>query len=420
MRLSNRTWDTVAKILIILLVLAVLGKIYIDKKIGSINVPSKENPTETESVGEEVSFLKLPPGFKAIYFAKGVDGARVMEWDPNGRMIVSQTSEGKISVLEDVDGDGVAEKAKILIDGLDKPHGLVMKCSPVGNPPCHLYVAQHGELSRYVYDAEIMTVSDYTKLLDLPKSKADRHFTRTILDMSTVKENKLLISVGSSCNVCEEENDMRGKIISYNLDTKEVTKYAKGLRNAVFMTRNPINGIVFLTEMARDGLGDDIPSDEINIIDPSTVQQEGAPYFGWPLCYGKNIHDGDFDKKNYIRDPCSDMDPSFADLQAHSAPLGLSFIPEEGWPEEYWFDLLIAYHGSWNRSVPTGYKIVKMGVDGKGNPQPVEDFITGWLTSEGEKLGRPADIKAMPGGVIYITDDMNGVVYKISRTEEAR
>ena len=415
--MNKTTWNNVGKILIVLLVLAGLGKIYVDKKIGSIEVPPKGDTGDETTPDGDVSFLKLPEGFKAVYFAKGVDGARVMEWDPKGRMLVSQTGEGKISVLEDADGDGKAEKVKVLIDKLDKPHGMAFKCSPVTNPECLLYIAQHGELSRYAYDAETATVSGYTKILDLPKSKTDRHFTRTLLFLGVPKDDTLLISVGSSCNVCHEKDDTRGKVVAYNVATKETKEYATGLRNAVFMTLDPVDGKVFLTEMARDGLGNDIPPDEINVIDPKI---SAVPNFGWPSCFGKNIHDDEFEDLTgiqFIRAPCSqpfEM-PSWADLPAHVAPLGLAFISEEGWDENLWFDLLVAEHGSWNKSNPDGYKIVKIKTSKNGEAGVIEDFITGWLTSEGEKLGRPVDIKVMPGGVIYISDDLKGVVYRIER-----
>ncbi len=411
MKISTKQFNNIGKWFIVVTVIVCLGKVYVDKKIGEITVPPKGDVGMVEA-GEEVDFLELPAGFKATYYAKGVDGARVMEWDSQGRMLVSQTGEGKISVLIDENGDGTVESVKTLIDNLDKPHGMTIKCNPVGNPPCHLYVAQHGELSRYAYDADKIELSQYTKLMDLPKSKTDRHYTRTLLDLSTEQENRLLISVGSSCNVCDEKDGVRGKIISYDIDTGEISDYARGLRNAAFMTRNPLDGRIFMTEMGRDGLGDDTPPDEINVIDPDKVTS--VPNFGWPICYGQNIHDGDFDKKQYIRDPCEDPTPAYVDLQAHSAPLGLSFFGEESWPQEYWFDLLVAYHGSWNREVPTGYKIVRVKTDKNGESAGVEDFITGWLSPEGDKLGRPADVRVMPG-TIYISDDMKGVIYKISR-----
>ena len=104
--------------------------------------------------------------------------------------------------------------------------------------------------------------------------------------------------------------------------------------------------------------------------------------------------------------------PSAIDIQAHSAPLGLAFIPEEGWPEEYWYNLLVAYHGSWNRSVPTGYKIVRYKLDAQGRYLGEEDFITGWLQGS-EALGRPVDILVQPGGVMYVSDDHAGVIYRI-------
>ena len=106
--------------------------------------------------------------------------------------------------------------------------------------------------------------------------------------------------------------------------------------------------------------------------------------------------------------------PSYIDLPAHSAPLGLAFIPEEGWPQEYWYNLLVAYHGSWNRTVPDGYKIVRMKLDAKGNYSGVEDFITGWLTPDNQALGRPVDILVQPGGTMYISDDKAGVIYRVT------
>ncbi len=178
----------------------------------------------------------------------------------------------------------------------------------------------------------------------------------------------------------------------------------------MFLTLHPVTGKVWATEMGRDNLGDDIPPDEINIL-------EKGKNYGWPICYGKNIHDTEFDKNVYIRNPC--MDPfetgSHVDLQAHSAPLGIGFIPEEGWDEDMWFDALVSYHGSWNRSVPTGYKIVRVKLDAQGNYIGAEDFITGWLKSDGTKLGRPVDVKVLSGGTMYISDDDRGAIYKVSR-----
>ncbi len=210
--------------------------------------------------------------------------------------------------------------------------------------------------------------------------------------------------------MCEEKDWRYGKILLVNPETKELKPFASGLRNAVFLALEPGSGRIFATEMGRDYLGDDLPPDEINVI------QEGKDY-GWPWCYGKQVHDGQFDKAGAKKEFCPQTEPSFVDLPAHSAPLGLAFIPAEGWPKEYQGNLLVAYHGSWNRSVPTGYKIVRLKPDGKGGYGPPEDFITGWLTPENRALGRPVDILALPGGVMYISDDKAGVVYRVVYSE---
>lgn len=359
----------------------------------------------------------VPEGFTMSVYAENVSDARVMTFDPRGVILVSQPDEGKISALIDENEDGVAEKIEVVAEGLTVPHGLTFWCppdTPVSNPPrCKLYVAERDMLSIFDYDALAFKATNKKKLLDLPGGSLGVHKTRTLLFKAAPEENILLISIGSSCNVCEE-TDARGSIIAYNIDTGKSESYAQGLRNSVFMTLHPVTGVVWATEMGRDGLGDDIPPDEINII-------EKGKNYGWPICYGKNIHDTVYDKKTYIRNPCMSPfeTPSHIDIPAHSAPLGLAFIPEEGWDESYWYNALVAYHGSWNRSVPTGYKIVRMNLDAQGNYRGVEDFITGWVKADGKgRIGRPADILVLPGGVIYISDDEAGVVYKVLKNSQ--
>jgi glucose/arabinose dehydrogenase len=168
---------------------------------------------------------------------------------------------------------------------------------------------------------------------------------------------------------------------------------------------------VWGTDNGRDLLGDDTPPDEVNIL-------SAGKNYGWPICYGANVHDTDFDKNQYIRDPCADKTPPQIELHAHSAGLGLAFIPEEGWPEDMYNDLLVAYHGSWNRSQPTGYKVVRFNLDPttrKPIGEPI-DFLTGFLTTNNtnDAIGRPVGLLAEPGGVVYVSDDRAGAIYKIA------
>lgn len=362
--------------------------------------PAVRPPKEASQDG-----VQLPDGFSMSHYATGLGKARVLGWGLDGHLWVSIADEGKILSLIDADGDGVAEKKKIIVDGLHRPHGFATRCVERG---CELYVAETDKVLVFeaaVDDGEV-SLSNKRVLAELPGG--GNHYTRTILFMPAPNQHLLLISVGSSCNVCHEEDNRRAKILALDVNTGELREYAKGLRNSVFMAIHPMTGKIWATEMGRDLLGDDTPPDEINII-------EDGKNYGWPICYGKNFHDTNFDKNVFIRNPC--MEPfeigSHIDIPAHSAPLGLAFIPEEGWPEEYWHDLLVAYHGSWNRSVPTGYKIVRYKLDAQGNYEGEEDFISGWLPAGSkEAYGRPVDIVVQPGGTIYISDDKAGVVYR--------
>lgn len=356
--------------------------------------------------------LNVPEGFTVTMFARGVPGARVMIRDQKGTLLVSETSEGKVIALPDLNGDHRADRAIVVLDGLRQPHGLATRCSnmrsaDVNERVCTLYVAETDAVRTYVYNADTY-VAQYQKTLTTLPSGAG-HFTRSLL--MHPDGNRLLVSVGSSCNVCIESDSRRASILSADLATGNVSEFARGLRNTVFMTIHPVTGEVWGTEMGRDFLGDDIPPDEINIL------REGGDY-GWPICYGKNVHDTDFDKNVYIRSPCMEPHeiPSHVDIQAHSAPLGLAFIPEEGWPEDYWHDLLVAYHGSWNRSVPTGYKVVRIDLDAKGIPTgKTHEFLVGFLNTSGTAIGRPVDVLAEPGGVVYISDDRAGAIYRVAR-----
>lgn len=352
--------------------------------------------------------VTVPKGFTAKIFSRDTPGARVVARDQAGNLLVSETESGKVVALPDHDNNGVADETITVLSGLNKPHGLAVSCE--ADQPCILYVAETDALKSYVYNADSFTATYQKTLATFPTG--DGHFTRTLLFAPDGKH--LLISIGSSCNVCNETSPLRASVQSLDLTTDKMTPYSTGLRNAVFMAIDPVKGDIWATENGRDILGDDIPPDEINILEP-------GKNYGWPTCYGQNIHDTDFDHNKYIRDPCADKTPAWIDLQAHSAALGLSFIPEEGWPEDYYNDLLVAYHGSWNRSTPTGYKVVRFQLDPqtrKAIGGPI-DFATGFLpsgsTNTNDAIGRPVGLLAEPGGVVYISDDRAGAIYKITK-----
>jgi glucose/arabinose dehydrogenase len=344
------------------------------------------------------SGLHLPPGFTISVFAAHVPGARVLAEDPAGTLLVSLTRQGKVVALPDKNRAGKADKVVTILQGLNHPHGLAF--GPGEKP--RLYVAETDQVAAYDYDPESLQATNKQKIIDLPPG--GRHFTRTLLFLPPPREHRLLIAVGSDCNVCKEEDWRYAKILVADADGANLETYASGLRNSVFMARHPLTKHIWATEMGRDYLGDNLPPDEINLI------MQGENY-GWPWCYGKRVHDDQFDPSGSHREFCKETIPSFIDIPAHSSPLGLAFFGK-AWPEEFRYDLLVAYHGSWNRTAPTGYKVVRYKLDSAGNPLDVEDFITGWLTPQGA-LGRPVDILIKDDGTIFISDDKAGVVYRV-------
>jgi glucose/arabinose dehydrogenase len=380
------------------------------------STPSATQPSQmieqlqTDATNSTGLPLTPPPGFSISVFAKDLGNPRVIVQDPSGNLIVSLMAGGKVVALPDKNGDSKSDGTKILADNLTRPHGLAFRCpNPANWQQCELYVAESDKISVYNYDATNLTTTFKKKIIDLPSN--GNHFSKTIMFLNEPANNRMLVAMGSDCNVCNEDDARRAAISVLNVDTGELTPYAKGLRNSVFMTTDPVFGKIYATEMGRDNLGDNLPPDEINII-------EANKNYGWPICYGQNIHDADFDKNTYIRNPCAApfVTPALIDIPAHSAPLGLAFIPEEGWPQDYWYNIIVAYHGSWNRSVKTGYKIIRIPakvVNGQLEFGAPEDFITGWLQPDGKVLGRPAGILTQPGGTMYIADDTNGMIYKV-------
>lgn len=353
----------------------------------------------TPEPAEAVDFsLTVPEGFAISVFAKDLPGARVMVTDKLGNMWVSQTSEGTVSLLEIQNGKVIHQS--VVFKNLKNPHGLALD----PDDPFDLYIAEENKISV----ARIYSDSNLEKIIDL--AGGGRHVTRTI---GFGQDKRLYVSIGSSCDVCQEANEQRAKIFSLNKDGSDFKEVARGLRNSVFFRWHPTTGQLWATDMGRDGLGDDLPPDEVNII------QAGKNY-GWPNCFGKNIHDTKFDKNTYIRNPC--LEPfeteSYINLQAHAAPLGLAFLTSTGWPAEYRDDLLVALHGSSQIDKLVGYKIVRYKLNSQGAVENQDDFITGWLDADGKTIhGRPVDILAQQNGILYISDDKAGVIYRVQYTK---
>lgn len=338
--------------------------------------------------------LQSPSDIRISIFAENVPKARHMAFDDEGILFLSQAKDGKVVALPDNDKNGKSDKTVLILKNRDMPHGLAFTQLDDGY---YLYIAEETQVIRLKRIKKPFTYGEpETFVTGIPDGG---HFTRTI----KIKDKQLYLSVGSSCNVCIEKNKLRAAISRFSLDGSGGEIFAEGLRNSVGIEFSPYTGELWGVNNGRDMLGDDHPQEELNII------QKGKHY-GWPYCYESKTFDKDFGKSF----DCSNTEAPAYTFTAHMAPLGLAFYQKGTLPARYNNSVFIAFHGSWNRSVPAGYKIVRLKLDTKGKIISHEDFITGWLGENGKPDGRPVDIEQSPEGDLYLSDDYLGAVYKIS------
>lgn len=335
--------------------------------------------------------LHLPPGFGVSLFAGGLQDPRMLTLGPDGELYAAERGAGRIVRLPDRDGDGIADRIETAAENLDRPNSLAF------HPDGSLYAAETTRVYRLTDPDGDGYYQERELILD--RLPSGGHTTRTLL--FDPEGEYLYVSIGSSCNICREEDYRRATIMRYRPDGTEEEIFADGLRNAVGITFRPGTEELWATNNGRDWLGDDQP--------PETIYRlEKGADAGWPWCHAGRIIDPEFGKPGNCQ---GKLDPVI-EMQAHSAPLGLTFYQGGQFPPDFEGDLLIAFHGSWNRSIPTGYKIVLVPFEG-GVPGPPEDFVTGWLLEDGTHWGRPVDLITGPDGSLLISDDSGGAVFRV-------
>jgi glucose/arabinose dehydrogenase len=337
--------------------------------------------------------LTLPSGFRADVFASGLSAPRFMTLGPDGALLVAERGSNQIVALRDPGKTGKATEKTTIVGGLDQPTSLDYVDGK-------LYAGETSRISRFTLDASLKASDNTTLIPDLPTG--GNHTTRTVL---VGPDGKLYVAVGSSCNVCNESDSRRAAVWVYRPDGSGGRLFTKGLRNAVGLAVNPWNHQVWATNNGRDLMGDDTPPETVNAL------QDGAD-FGWPRCHAGNVIDPDFGAPG----ACNGVAQPLVKMQAHSAPLGLAFYQGNGFPAHY-RGLFVAFHGSWNRTVPTGYKVVFIPLDGSGNVSgTAQDFATGWLVSSSSAVGRPVGVTVGGDGALYVSDDTGGRIYRITYT----
>jgi glucose/arabinose dehydrogenase len=342
--------------------------------------------------GAPVAFLSAPSGFHVTYVSRRVPGARFMAFAPSGDLVATEPDAGNVVVIP----PGLSPDASptVFASGLSIPHGVAF----FGGK---LYIATWSGVIRYDYPSNSPT----TLFSNMPQG--GDHNRRAL---AIASDGTMYVSSGSDCNVCDEGDSRFATVMRYGVGDTVGTVYAHGLRNASGLTFDA-SGRLWAAVNQRDDIGpsqavtDNLPPDELDL-----VGSNGD--FGWPRCYPNPSAANRLPNPEYPGANCSGQTPAALNFQAHSAPLGIVFYTASQFPAAHQGNAFVAFHGSWNRSVPTGDKVVEVKFSG-GAPTGYTDFVTGWLHS-GSYTGRPVGLAVGPDGSLYISDDSLGYIYRVT------
>lgn len=352
---------------------------------------------------EPASKLKVPSGFKAEVFARGLINPRMLAVGPNGVLYATRRTVGDVVMIRDRDGDGAADEVRT-VASRPNMHGIAIDGDRA------FLVTVHD-----VYVADIRpdgTFSELKRIInDLPD--AGQHANRTI---GVGPDGMLYISAGSTCNECAEPNPENATILRAKPDGTSRAIFASHLRNTIGFDWEPGTGRLFGADHGIDWLGDEEQPEEFNLI------EQGKQY-GWPYVYGFSAFNPHMNPPEGITlaEWAKTSTEPLLGYTAHSAPMQMRFNAGNGWPSEYKGDAFIAMRGSWNRRPPSGYEVVRVDFE-RGQPVKMEPFLTGFLGEKDdhfEILGRPTGLAFAPDGAMYVADDTNGIVYRVSPAKDA-
>jgi len=339
-----------------------------------------------------LSTLKLPPGFSISVYAENVPNARSMALSPGGILFVGTRTAGNVYAVVDADKDQKADKVVTIATGLEMPNGVAVRNGA-------LFVAEVSRILRFD-NIEAALEKPPAPVVVTDAYPKDRHHGWKFIAFGP--DGWLYVPVGAPCNVCERADARYSSITRIRPDGSGMEVFASGVRNTVGFDWHPATKELWFTDNGRDMMGDDLPPDELNVAPAKGL------HFGFPYCHGGTIADPEFGTKR----PCSDFTAPARSLGPHVAALGMRFYTGTMFPAAYRNQILIAEHGSWNRSTPIGYRIMKVTLAGN-RVTAYEPFIEGWL--QGRKpWGRPVDVLVMPDGALLVSDDHAGAIYRVS------
>jgi len=347
---------------------------------------------------------QVPQGFKVDLYARQLANPRLIRTAPNGDFFVADSMADRILVFRGITSDGKPEKTETFATGLNSPFGIAFY--PPGPNPHYVYIGNTDSIVRFPYENGDLKVRGQAEVL-IKGIPTGGHWTRDVVFSSDGK--RMFVAVGSRSNVIDtdkEPNEFhRANILVANPDGSDVRVYASGIRNPVSLAVDSRTGILWTSVNERDQIGDNLPPDYI------THVQEGG-FYGWPWFYiGGNQDPRLKGKHPELKDKVIVPDVL---LEPHNASLGMTFYEGTQFPQSYRDGIFASEHGSWNRSVRTGYEVIFVPrVNGNATGE-YEDFLTGLVTGGGDAWGRPVGVAVAMDGSLLVTDDGSNSIWRVS------
>jgi glucose/arabinose dehydrogenase len=387
------------------------------RKLTVADLPQPYATSSTDNAPSLVSrpndaWPKAPAGFRVQIYADNLDNPRELRTAPNGDLFLAESETGKIRVFRGVGADGRARQQEVFSSGLHQPFGIAFY--PLGSSPRWVYVGNTNSVVRFAYQNGDMKARGKPEVVvaELPGGgflRGGGHWTR---DLAFSLDGKaMFVSVGSRSNVDDTDNNPgekdRADVLAFTPEGKDLRVYVYGVRNAVGITVNPQTGELWGSVNERDGLGDNLVPDYITHFTP-------GGFYGWPWFYMGGHQDPRHEGKH--PELQSKVITPDVILQPHFASLEMVFYEGQQFPAEYHGDAFAAEHGSWNRHKRTGYEVIRVPMhDGKASGE-YEDFLTGFVTSEGRVWGRPVGVAVGEDGSLFVSDDGSNTIWRVTYT----